>query len=48
MAGEKIVCTNKKARYDYSIEETYEAGMESPSEKEAGLFYGVFQKLVDI
>ncbi len=27
MAGEKIVCTNKKARYDYSIEETYEAGM---------------------
>jgi SsrA-binding protein len=27
MAGEKIVCTNKKARYDYSLEETYEAGM---------------------
>lgn len=27
MAGEKIVCTNKKARHDYSIEETYEAGM---------------------
>ena len=27
MTGEKVVCTNKKARYDYSIEETYEAGM---------------------
>lgn len=27
MAGEKIVCTNKKARFDYEIDEKYEAGM---------------------
>lgn len=27
MTGEKIVCTNRKARFDYNIEETYEAGM---------------------
>ncbi len=25
--GEKILCVNKKARHDYSIEEAYEAGM---------------------
>ena len=27
MAGEKIVATNRKARHDYHILETYEAGM---------------------
>lgn len=27
MAGEKTVCTNKKARFDYEIDEKYEAGM---------------------
>ncbi len=25
--GEKVLCENKKARHDYSIEETYEAGI---------------------
>ena len=25
--GEKVLCQNKKARFDYFIEETYEAGM---------------------
>jgi SsrA-binding protein len=24
---EKLICTNKRARHDYSIDETYEAGM---------------------
>ncbi len=27
MTGEKIVCTNRKARHDYDLEERYEAGM---------------------
>ena len=26
-SGEKVVATNRKARYDYSIEDTYEAGI---------------------
>jgi SsrA-binding protein len=26
-SGEKIVCVNRKARHDYFIEETYEAGL---------------------
>ena len=25
--GEKVLCENRKARHDYSIEETYEAGL---------------------
>ena len=25
--GEKLICQNKKARYNYSIEDTYEAGI---------------------
>jgi len=25
--GEKVLCQNKKARHDYSVEETYEAGI---------------------
>ncbi|MGH7834193.1 MAG: SsrA-binding protein, partial [Candidatus Binatia bacterium] len=24
---EKTICVNRRARYDYTIEETYEAGM---------------------
>ena len=27
MTGIKIICQNKKARYDYFIEETFEAGL---------------------
>jgi SsrA-binding protein len=27
MPGEKLICSNKKARYDYHIDETFEAGM---------------------
>ena len=42
-----LLTADEKA-YLQLILETYEAGMESPSEKEASLFYGVFQKLVDI
>jgi len=26
-SGEKVVATNRKARYDYHIEDTYEAGI---------------------
>jgi len=26
--GEKLVCANRRAKFDYHIEETYEAGME--------------------
>ena len=25
--GEKLICQNKKARFNYSIEDTYEAGI---------------------
>lgn len=27
MAGEKLICANKKAHFDYTIEEKYEAGI---------------------
>ena len=27
MPGEKIICTNRQARFDYHIEESYEAGL---------------------
>jgi SsrA-binding protein len=27
VTGEKVVCTNRKARHDYDLEERYEAGM---------------------
>ena len=26
-SGRKVICTNRKARHEYSIEDTYEAGM---------------------
>ena len=40
--------TKEEKDYLQLILETYEQGLESPSEKESNLFYGIFQKLVDI
>jgi hypothetical protein len=42
------ILTPEEKDYMQLILETYEEGMESPSQKESEIFYGIFQKLVDI